>query len=43
MLTEYCKKKTKSPNMLVSDIEIFLKKNKKRNVNMVVNNAKSSR
>ena len=29
-------KKTKSINMLVSDIEIFLKKKKKR-VNMVVN------
>ena len=30
----------KSTNMLVSDIEIFLKKKKKRNVNMVVNDIK---
>ena len=34
------KKKTKSANMLVSNIEIFLKKKKKRNVNMVVNDIK---
>ena len=33
--------KTKSTNMLVSDIEIFLKKKKKRNVNMVVNDIKN--
>ena len=31
------RKKTKSANMLVSDIEIFLKKKKKKGVNMVVN------
>ena len=30
------KKTTKSANMLVSDIEIFLKKKNKRSVNMVV-------
>ena len=30
------KKKTKSVNILVSDIEIFLKKEKKGRVNMVV-------
>ena len=34
------KKKTKSFNMLVSDIEILLKKKKKKSVNMVVNNMK---
>ena len=34
------KKKTKSCNMLVSDIDIFLKKKKKRIVNMVLNNIK---
>ena len=33
-------KKTKSAYMLVSDIEIFLKKKKRRSVNMVVNNIK---
>ena len=32
------KKKTKSTNMLMSNIEIFLKKEKKRSVNMVENN-----
>ena len=32
------KKKTKSTNMLVSNIEIFLKKKKNRSVIMVVNN-----
>ena len=37
----FLKKKTKSANMLVSDIEIFLKKKKKRSVNMVVNNIKN--
>ena len=31
------KKKTKSVNMLVSNIETFLKKKKKRSANMVVN------
>ena len=31
--------KTKSANMLVNDVDIFLKK-KKRSVNMVVNNIK---
>ena len=30
----------KSANMLVSNIEIFLKKKKKSNVNFVVNNQK---
>ena len=34
-------KKTKSANMLMSDIEIFLKKKKKRSVNMVVNYIKN--
>ena len=34
------KKKTKSANMLMSNIEIFLKKKKKRSVNMVVNDTK---
>ena len=33
-------KKAKSANMIVSDIEIFLKKKKKRSVNMVVNDIK---
>ena len=33
-------KKTKSDNMLVSDIEIFLKQKKERSVNMVVNDTK---
>ena len=32
--------KTESFNMVMSDIEIFLKKKKKRNVNMVVNDIK---
>ena len=31
------KKKVKSVNIVVSDIEIFLKKKKKRSVNIVVN------
>ena len=34
------KKKAKSVNTLVSDIEIFLQKKKKRSVNMVVNDTK---
>ena len=34
------KKKTKSNNMLVSEIEIFLKKEKKRSVNIVANDIK---
>ena len=34
------KKKTKSTNMLVSDMEIFLKMKKKKSVNMVMNNIK---
>ena len=34
------KKRTKSANMLVSDIEIILKKKKKRSANMVVNDIK---
>ena len=33
-------KKTKSDNMLLSEIEIFLKKKKKRRINMVVTNIK---
>ena len=32
--------KTKSTTMLVSDIEIFLRKKKERSVNMVVNDIK---
>ena len=34
------RKKTKSGNMFLSDIEIFPKKKKRRSVNMVVNNIK---
>ena len=33
----FLKKKNEKPNMLTRDIEIFLKKKKKRSVNMVVN------
>ena len=36
----FLKKMTKSANMLMSDIEIFLKKKKKRSVNMVVNDVR---
>ena len=35
------KKKTKSTNILVTDVEIFLRKKKKRSINMIGNNIKS--
>ena len=45
MLTRYYQKNKesfqKSVNVLVSDIEIFLKKKKRKNVNMVVKDIKN--